>query len=217
MITAVMKLQALFRGRRSREAVGRPQLARLKAATGLGMPAMARLARLAKVRAADFIAEVENEARRGSFSAATLIHEAEDAETQGNSRVKNEIKQQNKILEKDSAEQLRQQEEEERLQRQRQKQAKKKKPLTQEEREQLDDFAFTPEEQALLAKQSEEGSHDSTNNTDPQNLLCFESIKISGVSQAYAEGRSTRKREANKDRGACCSTDLFGWKCPRGP
>ena len=173
MIKAVMKLQALFRGRRSREAVGRPQLARLKAAAGLGMPAMARLARLAKVRAADFIAEVENEARRGSFSAATLIHEAEDAETQGNSRVESEIQEQKRILEKDSAEQKRQQEEEERLQRQRQKQAKKKKPLTEEEREQLDDFAFTPEEQALLAKQSKEGSHDSTNSSDPDKPSLF--------------------------------------------
>ena len=157
MINAVMRIQALFRGRQSREAVGKPQLARLKAAAGLGLPTMARLARLAKARSADFIAELESEAKRGSFAAATLIHETEDAEAHGNSRVQKEILEQRKILDKE--EKLRQQEQKDEQLRQKQlreKETRKGKPLSETEKQQLDEFAFTPEEQALFEKEARE-------------------------------------------------------------
>jgi hypothetical protein len=166
MLRAVMRIQALFRGRQSREAVAKPQMARLKAAAGLGLPTMARLSRLAKARTADFIAELESEAKRGEFAAATLIHEAEDAEAHGNSRVQNEIREQRKILDKEEDAQRRQQEEEERKKRQQlqlQSKGKQKgKPLSEAEKQQLDEFAFTPEEQARFEQEAGEDTGDSS-------------------------------------------------------
>ena len=151
MINAVMRIQALFRGRQSREAVGKPQLARLKAAAGLGLPTMARLARLAKARSADFIAELESEASVVPSRQPHLFTRQRMLKLTVTLEYRRRFWSSGRFWTKE--EKLRQQEQKDEQLRQKQlreKETRKGKPLSETEKQQLDEFAFTPEEQALF-------------------------------------------------------------------